>query len=406
MKIEYWIAAGLKWGRQLILVMSLLVLLWLSPHALAEPVVADPAPMNRPAPSLTTPNLATPFWQKIQRLQEDRQLQQLVAEDLEKSMVIREQIQAEVDRAFEHTTTLLNVLLVVLTMIPILAAPGIWFIRRSVISQISAETKKQLQEEAKKQLEAEISTEVRKQADAFQKELDRLKDEFGMQLAELKSLFLDAEQEKDLIIQELAQITPSPMRDLSNSPEIHQKVQELTRQLELLKANNSRLFFTANDYVEQGKAFYFEARYEDAIAAHNTAIQLDPENSKACFSKGAALAKLQRYDEAIVTYEQAIQIDPDFSEAWFGQGAVLTKLQRYKEAVSAYEKATLIKPSFYLAWFGKARCYALNGDVDLALESLQQAIELNADKSKEAAKTDFAFEQIREQEAFQALVES
>jgi len=399
MKIEHRIVVVLRKGGQIALAIFLTFLLGVFPVALAEPVPVEPPPAVKTAPPVTAP-----FWQNLQRLQEDRQLQQLVAEDMEKSIVIRQQIQAEVDRAFEHTTALLNVLLVVLTMIPILAAPGIWFIRRSVISQIGAETKKQLQEEARKQLDAEISAEVQRQAAAFQREIDALKEEFALQLAELKSLFLDAEQEKDQIIQKLAQIIPSPMPEPGNSPELHQKVQELTRQLELLKSSNSQLFFTANDYIEQGKALYFETRYEDAIAAHDKALQIDPENARAWFSKGAALAKLQRYEETIATYEQATQINPEFSEAWFGQGTILTKLQRYKEAVSAYERATIIKPDFHLAWFGKARCYALNDDVELAIESLQRAIELNAEKSKEAATNDTAFDSIRDQAAFQTLI--
>ena len=99
----------------------------------------------------------------------------MVEEDLEKSIAIREQIQTEVDRAFGHTTTILNVLLVLLTSFPILAAAGIWFIRRSVISQIVAETRKQLQEEVEKQLEEEVAAEFKKQTEAFKQEIERLK---------------------------------------------------------------------------------------------------------------------------------------------------------------------------------------------------------------------------------------
>lgn len=372
----------------------------------AESVIPEALP-NRAASPTSNANAfsgSASFMDKLQRLQEDRQLQQLVSEDLEKSLVIREQIQAEVDRAFEHTTALINVLLVVLTMIPLLAAPGIWFVRRSVISQISVETKKQLQEEGRKHLEAEISAEVKKQAEAFQREIDRLTEEFGMQLAELKSLFLDAEQEKDRIVKELSEITPSPMREAANSPEIHQKIQELTKELEILKQNNSQLFFTANDYIEQGKAFYAEARYEDAIAALDKAIQLELDNPRAWFSKGATLAKQQQYEDAAAAYDRATQLNSDLPEAWFGLGSVLTRLQRYREALSAHDKATLLKPDAYQVWFGKARCYALEGDADMAIESLQKAVALNAEKSREAAKADSAFEELRDRDEFQALL--
>jgi tetratricopeptide (TPR) repeat protein len=322
---------------------------------------------------------------------------------LEKSIAIREQIQVEVDRAFGHTTTILNVLLVLLTSFPILAAAGIWFIRGSVISQIVAETKKQLQETVEKQLEEEVALEFKRQTEAFKQEIERLNLEFVAQLSQLKNLVLDAQTEKDKIIQELSQITPSPVRE-PVAPEIQQKIQELTTQLDVLKATNPQLFFTANDYVEQGKALYFEGRYDEAIASHDKAIQIEPDNHRAWFSKGAALTKLQQYEEAIASYERANQIKADFSEAWFGRGTALSKLQRYEEAIASYDQVTQIKPDFYLAWFSKSRCYALQGNNDLAIESLQEAIHLNSDKCKEAAKTDPSFDRVREDERFNQLI--
>ena len=345
-----------------------------------------------------------PFWEKLERLREDRQLQQLVEEDLEKSIAIREQIQSEVDRAFSHTTTLLNVLLVLLTSFPILATLGVWFIRRSVINQIVSETKKQLQEEVESQLEAEVTAELKRQTEAFKEDIERLKSEFFGQLSQLQNLFLDAQKQKNTIIQELAKITPSPVRE-PITPENQQKIQELTKQLETLKSENFQLLFTANDYVEQGKALYFEGRYDEAMTSYDKAIQIEPDNAKAWFSKGAALMNLQRYEEAFTSYDRATQIKLDFSEAWFGKGAASAKLQRYEEAIASYEQATQIKPDFYLAWFGKARCYALQRNLDLAVENLQQAINLNPDKAKEVAKNDPSFDLIR-QEVFQELIET
>ncbi|WP_432810380.1 tetratricopeptide repeat protein [Pantanalinema sp. GBBB05] len=344
-----------------------------------------------------------PFWVKWERLRDDRHLQDLVEDDINRSIAIRAQIQAEVDRAFGHTTTLLNVLLGVLTALPILAAVSIWFIRRSVINQIIGETKRQIQEEVDQQLEAEVAIELKQQTAAFQQRVEQLEVEFQAQLSQLKSLFSDAQREKDQIIQELAQITPSPIRD-SATPEAKEKIHALTRQLEQLKSTNSQLSFTANDYVEQGKALYFENRYEEAIACYDKAIQMEPENAKAWLSRGAILAKLQQYEPAIAAYDRALQVKPDGSEAWFGRGTVLAKLQRFDEAIAAYDKAIQLKPDSSLAWFGKARCQAIQGHHELSLAALQQAIHFNCDRCKEMAKTDTAFEPLRDQAAFQELV--
>lgn len=396
-----------------LLLATVLISLWLFVGAVAaepETSIASPPETATLARSETATSpgskvegsiFSDSFREKLELLRQDKQLQRLVEEDLEKSIAIREQIEVEVDRAFGHTTTLLNVLLVLLTALPILAAIGIWFIRRSVISQIAAETKQQLQAEVEKQLEAEVAAEFKKQAEAFQREIEGLKSAFVARLSKLK---LDAQNEKDKIIWELSRLIPSSIRETVN-PEIQQKIQELTDNLEQLKANNPELFFTASDYIEQGKAFYFEGRYEEAIASHNKAIQIESDNPRAWFGKGAALTKLQQYDEAIAAYDRATQLKPEFSEAKYGRGAVLTKLQQYDDAIAAYDRVIEIKPDFYLAWVGKARCYALQDNADLALLNLEKAIYLNADKCKETAKTDASFDKIREDERFQALIE-
>ncbi|NJO41531.1 MAG: hypothetical protein HC865_13060 [Cyanobacteria bacterium RU_5_0] len=162
----------------LFLTIALLVSFCAAPIAIAAPVplLAEEAP---PLPSNS-------FLDKWDRLKEDAQLQELFERDLEKSIVIRAQIQNEVDRAFSHTTTLLNALIGVLTFLPVLAAVGIWFIRRSVINQITSEIKKQLKEEVEKQLEADVTAELKQQTAIFKQEIEQLKAEFADQLAQLK----------------------------------------------------------------------------------------------------------------------------------------------------------------------------------------------------------------------------
>jgi len=370
----------------------------LSLGLLLLPMVAaaesDPVALSPKVPPPVTMNPSR--WEKLERLQQDRQLQDLVEEDLERSIVIRSQIQAEVDRAFGHTTTLINVLLGILTFLPILAAVSIWFIRRSVINQVMGETKQQLRAEVEKQFEQEIAAELKQQAAAFQQEIANLRADFLAQLAQIQHLFSDAQQAKDQIIQELAQITPSPVPD-GASPETQQKVHQLRQQLELLKSTHSPLSFTASDYVEQAKALYVEGCAEDALAFYQKALQLEAENARAWLGKGATLAKLQRFDEAIAAYDQVTQWKPDLAEAWFGRGSVLAKLHRLDEAIAAYDRALQIKPDFFLAWFGKARCYALQDNQAACLDALQQAVCLNPDKTRELLKSDAAFDSVRSQ---------
>lgn len=64
-----------------------------------------------------------------------------------------------------------------------------------------------------------------------------------------------------------------------------------------------------------------------------------------------------------------------------------------------------MKSDYTDAFYNKACCYALQGNVEQAIENLQQAINLSPDKCREAAKADSAFDSIREDERFQALIQ-
>lgn len=211
------------------LLASLLALVICSGSAIAESnlqPIKPSTPTELKAPSPYTNS----FWEKLERLREDKQLQDLVEEDLEKSITIRTQIQAEVDRAFNHTTTLINVLLAILTAIPVLMAASIWFIRRSVINQILSETKQQLKTEVERQFEQEVAAEFKTQIDIFKQEIGSLRSDFNDQLAQLKTQFLDLQTKKDKIIQELARITPPPTRE-SAPPEFSNKFMRCSKNL-------------------------------------------------------------------------------------------------------------------------------------------------------------------------------
>nr|WP_253308521.1 tetratricopeptide repeat protein [Rickettsia endosymbiont of Ceutorhynchus assimilis] len=59
------------------------------------------------------------------------------------------------------------------------------------------------------------------------------------------------------------------------------------------------------------------------INAYDRAIELDPNNFKACFNKAITLEELGKYDLAIESYNTALEINPDYSEAKARKQAIL-----------------------------------------------------------------------------------
>jgi tetratricopeptide (TPR) repeat protein len=76
-----------------------------------------------------------------------------------------------------------------------------------------------------------------------------------------------------------------------------------------------------------------------------------------------------------------------------------------EEAIASYDKALEFKPDKHEAFYNKACCYALQSQIDQAIQNLQQAINLNPDKYREMAKTDSDFDSIRSHTRFQALIQ-
>ncbi len=73
-------------------------------------------------------------------------------------------------------------------------------------------------------------------------------------------------------------------------------------------------------------------------------------------------------------------------------------------AIDSYDKALTLKPDNPNTLYNKACCYALQGDYELAFESLQRAVQLNPHEYREIAKTNSDFDGLRRDQRFTALI--
>src|SRR5919202_5670443 len=108
-------------------------------------------------------------------------------------------------------------------------------------------------------------------------------------------------------------------------------------------------------------------QHEEAIAAFEEALKINPKYHLAWNGKGIALNNLGRNTEAIAAFEEALKINPTYDWALNGKGIALNNLGRNTEASEVFDRALEIKPKFHLAWNGKG--IALN-PVDCNTEAL------------------------------------
>lgn len=201
--------------------------------------------------------------------------------------------------------------------------------------------------------------------------------------------------------------------------------QTIERKAELLRIQGN-LFFANNEYEEAAASYdkalelqpnYYQAwynrglalsnlgRHEAAVVSFDKVLELQPDKRDAWNNRGIALSTLGKHEAAVASFDKTLELQSDYYQGWNNRGFLLSNLGRYKVALASFDKALELKPDYHLAWYNKARCYALQSSVDLAIDNLQQAIKLNPNKCRERAKTDSAFDSIREDRRFQALID-
>jgi len=140
------------------------------------------------------------------------------------------------------------------------------------------------------------------------------------------------------------------------------------------------------DHFNIGLELIGQQRYDEAIKAFSTAIEIIPQDYQAYNYRGAARALKGDYDGAIADYNKAIEIRPRYAEAYNNRGFARTQRGDLPNAIDDYDRALEINPFFVDAYNNKAWLLATcanqrfrNGEQ--AVRLAQKAVELKADIS-------------------------
>ncbi|MEK0180506.1 MAG: tetratricopeptide repeat protein [Oscillatoriales cyanobacterium] len=252
---------------------------------------------------------------------------------------IRDRVQEEVDIAFGRTAVLLNGIVIALTFFPTAAGVAAWFLWAKLSKQttIARQEIESLRYDTISQLKLLISD-----AETI--------------LGEIQHQSFQSDVETDLLLPDA-------------------QIQEFAP----VNYSNYKQLLTAGDYAKQGDACFFENRYEDAIAAYNLALQIQPDLADTWNNRGVVLTRMQRYPEAIASYEQATAIRPNYPDAWNNRGVVLLELQQYQEAIACYEQAIQAKPDYADAWNNRGVAFSKIQEYEQAVISYNQAIQIKND---------------------------
>lgn len=121
-----------------------------------------------------------------------------------------------------------------------------------------------------------------------------------------------------------------------------------------------------NSYDQIGKT-------EEAVAAHEKAIELDPKSAKAWTNLGATYRRTGDFEKAESSYQKALEIDPNYPEAHASIGALYIFQGKTEESITSLEKAIFLQNDLAVAHANIAIAYASSGKFEQAEASLTKA---------------------------------
>ncbi len=92
--------------------------------------------------------------------------------------------------------------------------------------------------------------------------------------------------------------------------------------------------------------------------------------------RGETHHTMGRYEDAVAAFDQAVSLDPDYCEAWKNRGLSLALLGRTDESGESFARAITLNPSDSGIFYYQALSRNSSGNRSAAMESLDAAIAL------------------------------
>jgi predicted Zn finger-like uncharacterized protein len=122
-------------------------------------------------------------------------------------------------------------------------------------------------------------------------------------------------------------------------------IEEWKKTIELDPKNADAYEALGRVYLDTG------ARVEDAIAAFDNALAVDPKRKRVLGAIGDAFFTAGRWDEAVRRYEKALKEAPELTYIYYKIGRAWSEREQHGRAIDWYKKAVAAEPQNAMAYY-------------------------------------------------------
>ena len=144
----------------------------------------------------------------------------------------------------------------------------------------------------------------------------------------------------------------------------------------------------AQVYATHAQVLAKSGKTEEALAAFNHAIELDPNNAQALYGRGLLYQGEKQHEQAIDDFTAANGLKPQQAEPLLGRAVSYLALDKSREAAADLDEAVQADPQNAQIWSTRGQAYERLGDKTKAAESYGRAINLR--RRDEAARNGLA----------------
>jgi predicted O-linked N-acetylglucosamine transferase (SPINDLY family) len=120
-------------------------------------------------------------------------------------------------------------------------------------------------------------------------------------------------------------------------------------------------------------------RLDEALAAHQQAVQLQPRSAQTHFRLAHAFRAQRNLVRAMASFQEALRLDPNAADAHLGLGNVLLEMGELAAAAESYRHALTLRPNYAEAHSNLGVVYFEQGRMVEAVASYRLAIQARPD---------------------------